>query len=80
MALEAELATFEKLLPSLLTEQGKYAVIHDTGLAGTYGTYEDALKAAYSKFGVNEEFLIKQILGVEQIQFVTRLLPEQCHT
>jgi hypothetical protein len=58
--LEKELRTYRRLLPTLLADQGKYAVIHGDELAGTWGTYEDALQAAYTAFGLNP-FLVKRI-------------------
>ena len=35
------------LLPGLLSQQGKYALIHGSELAGVYETYDDALKVGF---------------------------------
>jgi hypothetical protein len=64
MALEKELATYERRLPELLANEGKFVVIHGEDVAGTWHTYEDALAAGYQKFGL-EPFLIQQIESVE---------------
>lgn len=79
MALETELATYQRNLPELKAHGGKFALVHGQELVGVYGTYEDALKAGYGLFSLNP-FLVKQIQAVEQIQFITRLLDSPCHT
>jgi hypothetical protein len=72
MALEKELETYQKKLPELTAQAGKFALIHGSDLVDVFGAYEDALKAGYSKFGL-EPFLVKQIQATEQVQFITRL-------
>ena len=72
MALEKELAYYKSQLPNLATEEGKYVLVHSDSVVGIYSTYDDALVAAYDKFGVNDKFLVKQIQAVEQIQFISR--------
>jgi len=47
-------------LPRLLSEEGKFVVIRGQEVAGTWGTYEDALQAAYERFGLTP-FLVKKI-------------------
>lgn len=74
MALEKELSTYQSNLPSLLSEAGKFVVIHDDTVAGTYDTYPDALKVAYKTYGIDGVFLVKKISPVEQISFITRNL------
>jgi len=63
-ALETEYATFVSLLPRLAHEEGKFALIHRSDLAGVYETYQDALAAGYEKFGL-KPFLVKQIAASE---------------
>ncbi len=58
-ALETELATYKRLLPSLLEDQGKYALVFDSELLGTFTSYEDALKIGYEKCGI-KPFLVKR--------------------
>jgi hypothetical protein len=71
MPLEKELATYERELPRLLAEEGKFVLIHGEDVADTWGTYEDAIQAAYSKFGL-EPFLVKRIERSEHALFFTR--------
>ena len=79
MALERELETYNRKLPELMAEEGKFALIEGDDVVGIYGTYEDALKEGYQKFKLNP-FLVKQIQVAERVQFVTRLLDIPCHT
>ena len=79
MALEKELETYKQRLPTLLEDQGKYAVIWGDRLIGVYGDYEDALKAAYAECGT-APFLVKKIEATETINYFTRDLSEQCPT
>ena len=77
--LEKELETFEQNKEKLLREgEGKYALIHGDEVAGIWDTYEDALKAGYERFEL-EPFLVKQIQGIERVQFIARGLP-QCQS
>ncbi len=78
VALEKEVETYNKLLPKLLNEQGKFALIHGEELSGVYETYDDALKIGYEKFGISSLFLVKKILASEKIQFFTRNLDTSC--
>jgi hypothetical protein len=73
MEYEKEIAVYRANLQKLLADVGKYAVIKGDDLLGVYGTYEDALKAGYGKYGV-APFLVKQIDATEQVQYFTREL------
>ncbi len=42
-ALATELATYQRLLPTLLAEQGRWALIKGQSHAGTFDTYRDAI-------------------------------------
>ncbi|MGA7724629.1 MAG: hypothetical protein WCA95_05070 [Opitutaceae bacterium] len=79
MALEKELQTYKRELTSLLANEGQYAVVSGDNVVGVFATYEDALKIAYEKCGINS-FLIKKIQSVEQIQYFTRVIDEVCLT
>jgi hypothetical protein len=74
MALEKELSTYRTKLPELGSNEGKYVLIHGEEVVDVFGTYEDAVKEGYDKFRL-EPFLVKQIHSVEQVQFISRLLP-----
>jgi len=71
MALEKEVQTYRDSLPSLLSEEGKFLLIHDGKVIGTFDTYADALNEGYKLFRL-EPFLVKQIQAVEQVHFVAR--------
>jgi hypothetical protein len=73
MALEKELEAYKKKLPELLAEAGKYALFHGDAFIGVFTSYEDAVKAGYEKFKLNDPFLVRQIQAVDQVQFVSRL-------
>lgn len=77
MALERELETYRLKLPELAADEGKFVLVHGDQVVDVYGTYEDALKEGYARFKLSP-FLVKQIHSIEQIQFVSRLVP--CHT
>ena len=77
MALEKELEVYRSKLPELLTNEGKFVLIHGDEIVDVYGTYEDALKEGYARFKL-VPFLVKQIQSKEQVQFISRLIP--CHT
>ena len=70
-ALEKELETYREKLPSLLLQEGKFALIHGDEVTGTFDTYADALAEGYKLFKL-EPFLVKQIQAVEQAHFIAR--------
>lgn len=70
-ALEKELATYREKLPSLLSEEGKFVLIHAGEIAGTFDTYADALAEGYKVFKL-EPFLVKQIQQIEQAHFIAQ--------
>lgn len=78
MALEKELETYNAHRDELLQHEGKFVVIQGNHVAGIWQTYEDALKAGYNEFKL-ESFMVKQILAVEPIHYVTRGTPT-CHS
>lgn len=73
MQLEQELATYRAKLPELAPHEGKYVLIHGQNVAGTYSSYEDALRQGYREFGL-EPFLVKQVQSTEQVHFVSQVL------
>lgn len=78
MALEVEMEVYERSLQGLLSDEGKYVLIHKKDIHGVFDTYNDALKAGYDKCGL-EPFLVKKIQAVDQVQYFTRALAP-CHT
>lgn len=73
MALEREIETYNRELPTLLDQQGKFVVVQGDATVGVYVSYEDALKFAYEKCGL-KPFLVKKIQSAEQIQCFSREL------
>ena len=73
MALEKELQTYQSKLPELKAHEGKFVLIQGDQVIDIYSAYDDALKVAYAKFGVNTPFLVKQIRALEQVQHISRL-------
>lgn len=69
--LSQELATYNRLLPSLSGKEGRYALIAGERLLGDYGTYSDAIEAGYQARGL-EPFLVKQIATFEIPPFIDR--------
>jgi len=51
-------------------QSGHYVVVKDSGLLGFYPTFEAAYRAGAATYGVNTDFLVKQILEHEPVFFV----------
>lgn len=78
--LERELATYQRLLPTLSSgNEGRFALIAGEDVLGIFDTYPDALAAGYEHRGL-EPFLVKKISSVEVISYFTRDLRPSCHT
>ena len=64
--LEKEVEMFDKNLSDLIkTDFGKYVLIKEDRLVGTYVAIEDALKAGYQNFG-KQAFFVRQILPFQE--------------
>ena len=73
MDLENELAVYGSKLPELKVEyEGKFVLIHGDQIVDFFSSYDDAIKAGYSRFGL-EPFLVKQIHTLEA-QFISRFV------
>lgn len=70
--LHEEIDTYVRHLPELLRNQGKF-VIEGVEVAGTFDSYQDALTAGYQRFKL-ASFLVKQIVAVERIDILPRML------
>ena len=66
--------TYNARRDELLPREGEFVVIKGDRIAGIWQTYEDALKAGYNEFKL-EPFMVKQILAVEPVHYVTRGTP-----
>lgn len=69
--LATELTTYEAKLPELLAHEGKFVVIKGEVVLGTFDSYQDALSAAYTAYGL-EPFLVRQIALIPQVCYLTR--------
>ncbi len=73
MALEKELETYKKKLSELKQDEGKFVLIRGEEVIDTFVSYEDAIKEGYKRFGL-EPFFVRQIHGIEEIQFISRFV------
>ena len=76
MALETELATYERLRPELLADPekvGKYVLIKGEELLGLFTTRSGALTRGYEQ-SLYEPFMVKQLLEVEPVYYLSRTL------
>lgn len=63
---EKEIKIFEQKLPELIkTEVGRFVLIKDDQIIGTFEAIVDALKSGYEKFK-DQPFFVKQILPTQQ--------------
>ena len=59
--LKKEIAAYEKMRGDLEIEHlGKWVVVHDRKLVGTYGSFEEAAEDAVPRFG-RGPYLIRQV-------------------
>jgi hypothetical protein len=75
--LEIEEETYRALLPGLLKDEGKYALVCGEALKGVYAAYEDALTQGYKECGL-KPFLVRKISAVEQLHYFSRDLGPSC--
>ena len=79
MALEKEIETYKRELRNLLANAGKFVLIHEDNVSGTWGTYQDALQEGYRLFGV-QPFLVKQIQPFDPVHHMTRDIKLVCRS
>jgi len=77
--LAKEMETYQKILPTLMAEEGKYALIYGDALVGVFADYEEALKAGYERAKMSP-FLVKRISGTESIAYFSRDIDDLCPT
>ncbi|MDO8524496.1 MAG: hypothetical protein Q7R99_02610 [bacterium] len=72
MPLEQEIKTYNELKNKLLKEsRGKFVLIKGSEMIGVYENKDTALSGGYKKFG-NQEFLVKEVLDFDAVNFFTR--------
>ena len=77
MKFDEELATYARALPSWADHEGKFVLIQGSAVIDFFAAYEDALKRAYDQFGLETQFLVKQVHVVEHAQFLSRFVTPQ---
>ena len=67
MSLELELQTYLTHRPGWVSagRTGKWVVIHGSDVVGFYDSLDAALQAGYSRFGLDELFMARQIAEVD---------------
>jgi hypothetical protein len=69
--LTAELEHYSHHKDAWLKEQpGKYVVIKEVNVLGFFPTFEAAYRAGATTFGINTDFLVKQIVEHEPVFFL----------
>jgi hypothetical protein len=69
--LVAELAFYDESRAEWLkTHSGQYVVAQGENLLGFYVSFEEAFRAGVAAFGIQRDFLVKQVLAHEPIYFV----------
>jgi hypothetical protein len=70
---ETELRVFEQHRAEWSrSHRGEFVAIQGEEIAeGFFGTYSDALKAGLQRFGVRNEFLIKQVWTTEPVYYIS---------
>ena len=64
--LEKEVKTFEQKLPELLkTDIGKYVLVKEDQVIGTFVAIEDALSYGYEKYN-RQAFFVREILPTQE--------------
>ena len=73
--LSVEVKTYERNLDALAgASEGKFVVIHDDRILGTFDSQFDAITWGYQELG-NIPFLVRQVVKVEApLSFVSNLL------
>lgn len=69
--LEQEQATYDRELPNLLCNEGKFVAITGDKILGIFDTYEAALTEGYKDVGL-KPFFVKRIQPVENINWFSR--------
>jgi hypothetical protein len=77
--LEKDEAALEAELPKLTAEAGKFALVYEQKLVGTFLTYQEALSKGYEVAGL-KPFLVQQISQMPQVQQFSRIVGFECLT
>jgi hypothetical protein len=77
--LEKNQAALRAELPKLSAEAGKYALVFEEKLVGTFVAYQDALAKGYEIAG-DKPFMVEQISQMPQVQQFSRVVGFECLT
>ena len=66
-------------MPKLVAEAGKFALVFEGKICGTFATYQDALIKGYEIAGL-KPFLVQQISQMPQVQQFSRVVGFECLT
>ncbi len=77
MFLEKERATYQRELPGLLKNEGKFVLIHGDDVVGVFDTEEEAIEAGDNRFGL-DPFFVHQIREKEPVYFSPYPLTPPC--
>jgi hypothetical protein len=75
--LDTEVATYQRELPNLLKDTGKYVLIHGERVDSVWCTYDDAIQAGYRFFGL-KPFFVRQISPFEEVFTTTKDIAPPC--
>jgi hypothetical protein len=76
--LEKELETYQRELPTLKAQAGKYVLISGEQVLSTWSSYEDALQEGYRVCGLDRRFLVKKIEPFPRVVFNSRSVQPVC--
>ena len=72
--LESNIAAFDEQLPILLKDNyGRYAVGRKGQKFVCFDNYTDALHHGYDSYGVDDGFLVREVLPKQKLHMITRL-------
>ena len=77
--LAKDLEAFNKQLPALQVQAGKFAVFFEGKLEGVFENAQEAFDKGYAKAGL-KPFLVRQITAVPTVQHFTRAIGFKCLT
>jgi len=78
MTFEKELATYQRELPKLLEQEGRYVLIQGDTVDSVWDTRNDAMQEGYWIFGLDTPFFVQQILAYEKPVVITRHIRPVC--
>lgn len=75
--LKPDLEAYERMLPELMREEGKFALFFDGRLVGVFGSQDDAFEKGYEASG-GRSFFVRQITAIPIVQHFSRPIGIEC--